>query len=127
MQAQRIRDTAPEMAVRRALHALGLRYRLDRAVVPGTRRRVDIVFPRPKVAVLVDGCFWHGCPSHGSRTPSANAWYWPAKIAGNIARDEDTGRRLAEEGWLVVRVWEHEDPNEAAIRIAALVRGRQPR
>ena len=74
---------------------------------------MDIVFSRAKVAVFVDGCFWHGCPVHGSRLPHANAWYWPAKIEGNRLRDIDTTQRLAAEGWKVVRVWEHESLDRA--------------
>lgn len=126
MQGQRSRDTAPELALRRELHRRGLRYRLDRPIVRGTRRRVDIVFGPSKVAVLVDGCFWHGCAEHGSHVPRVNEWYWPDKIAGNKARDADTDARLSDDGWLVIRVWEHEDPVAAAERIAVEVRGRRP-
>lgn len=117
MQDQRERDTAPEMALRRELHRLGLRYRLDRKVVPGTHRRVDIVFGPAKLAVFVDGCFWHGCPEHGSHQPRANTWYWPGKIAGNKARDRDTDERLKSAGWDVIRIWEHDDPVVAAQRV----------
>jgi DNA mismatch endonuclease (patch repair protein) len=125
MRAQRVRDTAPELAVRRLLHARGLRYRVDHRVIPGTNRRVDIAFTRARVAVLIDGCFWHGCPEHFPRPPSVNEWYWPAKIARNKARDDDTDARLAADGWLVIRVWEHEDPTEVADRIATAVHGRR--
>ena len=125
MQLQRARDTAPELALRRELHRRGLRYRLDVPIVPGTRRRVDIVFRPSKVAVLVDGCFWHGCREHAGHTVSVNQWYWPEKIAGNVARDQDTNRRLEDDGWLVIRVWEHDDPAEAALRILAAVRRRR--
>jgi DNA mismatch endonuclease (patch repair protein) len=126
MQLQRVRDTAPELNLRRELHRRGLRYRLDRQVVPGTRRRVDITFAAAKVAVLVDGCFWHGCPLHGVQVPKANQQFWVDKIATNQARDADTDVRLAEDGWLVIRVWEHEDPVVAAERITVEVRGRRP-
>ena len=124
MQLQRERDTAPEVALRQALHRLGLRYRLDRPIVPGTRRRVDIVFVRARVAVFVDGCFWHGCPRHGVRDHKINGWYWPDKIAGNKARDLDTGRRLRRAGWKVIRIWEHENPSRAAARVARVVQSR---
>lgn len=123
MQLQRERDTAPEVRLRRELHARGLRYRLDQPVVPGTKqRRVDIVFPKAKVAVFVDGCFWHGCPDHGVRRHEINAWYWPHKIAGNQRRDADTDQRLQGAGWKVIRIWEHEDVARAARRVERAVR-----
>lgn len=124
MQAQRTRDTAPELAVRRILHAHGLRYRVDRAPLPELRRRADLVFGPSRVAVYVDGCFWHGCPEHGTE-PRANAEWWRDKLARNRARDADTDLRLAEAGWLVVRVWEHEDPQAVAGRVMDLVRSRR--
>ena len=123
MQLQRTRDTAPEFALRRILHAAGLRYRVDRAPLPGLRRRADIVFTRARVAVYVDGCFWHGCPDHGN-SPSANAGYWLLKIAGNRTRDEDTDRRLLDAGWEVIRAWEHEPTDSVAARVIELVRAR---
>ena len=108
MQLQRERDTGPELALRRRLHALGHRYRVDLAVVPGApRRRIDLAFTRARVAVFVDGCFWHGCPEHGVRAHDVNGWYWPEKILGNRRRDADTDERLLAAGWAVVRVWEH--------------------
>jgi DNA mismatch endonuclease (patch repair protein) len=125
MQRQATRDTAPELALRRLLHALGLRYRVDAAPIPGLRRRADLVFGPARVAVFVDGCFWHGCPNHGTRSTHANPGYWAAKVAGNRARDEDTDERLRSAGWLSVRVWEHERPEDAAERIAELVRMRR--
>lgn len=119
MQQQRGHDTVPEVRLRRALHRRGLRFRLHRPIVPGTKRRnVDIAFSRARVAVFVDGCFWHGCQDHGRRLHDVNRWYWPAKIEGNRERDRDTDSRLAGAGWLVMRVWEHEDPEDAAERIA---------
>jgi len=118
------RDTAPEIALRRELHARGLRFRVDRAVLPDRRRRVDIVFGPARVAAMIDGCFWHGCPEHGT-SPKANAWFWRDKIATNQRRDRDTDLRLADAGWTVVRVWEHEDPVLAADRIEAIVRERR--
>ncbi|MDO4242831.1 MAG: very short patch repair endonuclease [Actinomyces sp.] len=110
------RDTSPEMALRRALHATGLRFRVQ-YIVPGLpRRRVDIAFTRWKVAVQVDGCFWHGCPEHGRR-PDRNSEWWQWKIARNQARDSDTDARLAELGWTVIHVWEHEDTHHAQHRV----------
>lgn len=122
MQLQRTRDTGPEMSVRRILHAMGLRYRVDRAPLPGLRRRADIVFGPAKVAVFIDGCFWHGCPDHGRPETKANPEYWSSKIARNRTRDADTDARLAEAGWTVVRVWEHTSPPETADAIAKAVR-----
>lgn len=125
MQLQRGRDTQPELLVRRELHRRGLRYRLHQQVVPGTKRRlVDITFQGAQVAVFVDGCFWHGCEIHGRRRHQVNGWYWPAKIEGNRERDRDTDQRLAEAGWVVIRVWEHESPNKAADRIGEALRAR---
>ena len=123
MRANRRTDTKPELALRHALHRLGYRYRKDyRLDLDGGRRvRPDIAFTARKVAVFVDGCFWHGCPDHGNPRPATNAWYWPAKIEGNRARDRDTDRRLTDAGWLVLRLWEHEDPAEAARRVAGAV------
>jgi DNA mismatch endonuclease (patch repair protein) len=122
MQAQRTRDTAPELALRRALHAMGLRYRVNQQPLPDLRRKADIVFRGARVAVFVDGCFWHGCPDHGRRAHRVNGWYWPEKIARNQQRDADTDARLEHAGWSVVRVWEHEEPDVAAHRIAHAVR-----
>jgi DNA mismatch endonuclease (patch repair protein) len=121
MEHQRSRDTAAEMALRRRLHALGLRFRINRRPLPGTRRTADIVFGPARVAVFVDGCFWHGCPEHGT-WPKTNAEWWRAKIEANRARDRDTDRRLAEAGWTILRIWEHEPPEVAAKRVAAAVR-----
>jgi DNA mismatch endonuclease (patch repair protein) len=117
MQANRSRDTKPELEVRRRLHRLGLRYRVAIAPEPGLRRRADIVFTRARVVVFIDGCFWHGCPVHGRSTFNHNADYWPAKIAANSARDGDTDMRLREAGWIVMRFWEHEDAAEVVENI----------
>lgn len=125
MQVQRTRDTAPELALRRVLHAQGLRYRVDRAPLPNLRRRADIVFGPARVAVYIDGCFWHGCPQHGHR-PTSNAGYWAAKLERNRQRDADTDAQLAAAGWLVVRLWEHEPLEEVARRVADAVRERRP-
>jgi DNA mismatch endonuclease, patch repair protein len=120
MERQGRRDTKPELAVRRAVWALGLRYRVDVAPVKGGRRRADMVFPTERVAVYVDGCYWHRCPQHGT-LPKANAAWWLAKLEANVARDRDTDERLAEAGWTVIRIWEHELPLDAAARIHAVV------
>lgn len=120
MRAVRRRDTAPEVALRTLLHARGMRYLVDRAPVVGMRRRADLVFPRARVAVFVDGCFWHGCPEHATM-PKSNAEWWAAKLAANVARDRDTDERLVAAGWSVVRVWSHEVPDEAAERVAGAV------
>jgi DNA mismatch endonuclease (patch repair protein) len=117
---QRRRDTKPELALRRALHAQGLRYFVDRAPLKGLRRRADVVFPRRKVAVYVDGCFWHSCPLHAT-FPRNNAQWWKDKLAANVVRDRDTDRQLHDAGWTVVRIWEHEDPEEAARTVVAAV------
>jgi DNA mismatch endonuclease, patch repair protein len=115
------RDTTPELALRSELHRRGLRFRVDRAPVPGIRTRADIVFPREKVAVYVDGCFWHGCPDHGTM-PKANAAFWGPKLARNKERDDEIDQALSQQGWTVIRVWEHEDPVAAADRVEPLVR-----
>lgn len=127
MQRQQTRDTAPELALRRLLHATGLRYRIDAAPLPDLRRRADIVFRPARVAVFVDGCFWHGCPLHGSRGTTANSRYWREKILRNQRRDADTDRRLMDAGWVSFRVWEHQDPAAAAAAVAAIVRMRRNR
>ncbi|MFI9053397.1 very short patch repair endonuclease [Streptomyces anulatus] len=114
MRANRSRDTRPELALRRAVHALGLRYRVAARPIPTLRRTADLVFPRQKVAVFLDGCFWHGCPDHHTKA-ARNADYWQTKVRRNRERDLDTTERLAEEGWLVLRFWEHEDPEAAAM------------
>lgn len=114
MQANRSRDTQPELAVRRLLHARGLRYRVAVAPLPGLRRRADIVFTKQRIAVFIDGCFWHGCELHGRRSFQHNVDYWPTKIATNVARDLDTTARLETAGWHVLRFWEHESPLEVA-------------
>lgn len=121
MQANKRRDTKPEMAVRRAVHRRGLRYLVDARPLPDLNRRADLVFTRARVAVFIDGCYWHGCPAHAT-SARANADYWAPKIAGNIARDRDTDQRLEAAGWAVVRAWEHEDADEVALAVVAAVR-----
>jgi len=123
MQTTRRRDTATELDLRRALHANGLRFRVDRQVLPSSRRRADIVFVAAKTVVFVDGCFWHYCPRHRS-FPKANAAWWADKLEENRRRDIHTNRTLREAGWHVERVWEHEETAAAAIRITKIVRER---
>ena len=123
MQRQARRDTRPEMALRRQLHAMGLRYRVDRKVIPGVQRRADIVFARARVAIFVDGCFWHSCPVHATK-PKSNSDWWAEKLARNVSRDRNTDERLEAAGWTVVRIWEHEDPGAAANQISAVVQHR---
>jgi len=124
MQAQPRRDTKCELAVRSAVHALGLRYRVHQRPLPCLRREADMVFRRDKVAVFVDGCFWHGCPEHHS-PPTSHYHWWQTKVGKNRARDEETNRILREHGWELVRVWEHECPEDAARRIQDAVLGRR--
>lgn len=122
MQANRRRDSAPELALRSALHRAGFRYRCDfRIDLPGGRVRPDIVFTRKRVAVFVDGCFWHCCPEHGSK-PSVNQSYWSPKLARNVERDARNTAWLTEAGWTVVRIWEHEDITSAMEQITAALR-----
>jgi DNA mismatch endonuclease (patch repair protein) len=123
MVRQARRDTKAELAVRRAVWRRGLRYRVDLRPLQGSRRRADLVFTRAKVAVFVDGCFWHGCPLHAT-APKMNAQWWEEKLIANVERDRDTDERLGQAGWHVVRIWEHEDPEEAADRVEGVVRGR---
>lgn len=120
MTANRGRDTGPEMAVRSAVHALGLRYRVNTRPEPSLRRTADLVFRRAKVAVFVDGCFWHSCPIHRTR-PRANDGFWSEKLERTVARDRETTDALEAAGWLVLRFWEHEDPDEVAERIREAV------
>ena len=114
------RDTSPEMELRRALWRIGLRYRVQYKVPGIPRRKVDIAFPGKKVAVQVDGCFWHGCPEHGTM-PSRNSEWWRWKIARNQARDRDTDEKLNALGWTVIHIWEHEDSDDAAGLVAHAV------
>ncbi|MHC3424524.1 very short patch repair endonuclease [Streptomyces sp. DT18] len=120
MSANKSRDTGPERRLRSLLHRQGLRYRVDARPLPNLRRKADLVFLGARVAVFVDGCYWHGCPEH-YRPATKNSRWWREKIEGNRARDADTNLRLSAEGWTVVRVWEHEDPETAAARVVAEV------
>lgn len=121
MRAAKPKDTAPELALRKELDTLGLIYRVDTAVLTGVRRKADIVFDEARIVIFVDGCFWHGCPLHGT-WPKKNEAFWREKIETNQRRDEDTNRRLQEAGWLVIRAWEHEDAKDLAVRILDLLK-----
>ena len=124
MQANRSRDTGPEMALRRQLHALGFRYRVASRPLKSVRRTADLVFRSARVAVFVDGCFWHRCPDHSS-DPKTNSDYWKPKLERNVERDRETDQILIDHGWLSVRIWEHEDPTKAAVRVARIVKKRR--
>jgi DNA mismatch endonuclease, patch repair protein len=124
MELVRRRDTAPELALRSELHRLGLRYRVDVPPLRSVRRRADVVFTKARVAVFVDGCFWHSCSEHGT-LPKANGGWWRDKLRKNAERDRDTDERLREAGWVVIRVWEHEEPSKAASRVEEAVRLRR--
>ncbi|WP_435590827.1 very short patch repair endonuclease [Nocardia sp. bgisy118] len=121
MRANRRRDTAPELALRRRLYSRGLRYRVDVRPLAQLGRTADIVFAADRVAVFVDGCFWHGCPLH-HRPATKNSAFWVQKIQSNQSRDRDTSSKLIDAGWTVIRVWEHEDPTDAAARIEGTIR-----
>jgi DNA mismatch endonuclease, patch repair protein len=123
MQGNKKRDTRPELAVRQAAHALGLRYRVACRPLRDRRWTADLVFPGARVAVFIDGCYWHGCPEHFKR-PRTNASYWSSKIAGNQTRDALVAATLEREGWAVLRFWEHEPAGLVARRIATCVRSR---
>lgn len=120
MSRQASRDTAPEVAVRKLLHASGYRYRLNERVPHMSRRTIDIAFTRAKVAVFMDGCFWHGCPDHATH-PKANAEWWRQKLDRNMARDIETTEHLVAAGWTVLRFWEHEAPTRVAELVAEAV------
>lgn len=117
---QRRRDTEIEIRIRRLLHARGLRFRLVVPVPGRARRSMDVAFARERVAVMIDGCFWHACPLHRT-LPRTNRDWWQSKLATNAARDLDTEHALEVAGWAVIRVWEHEHPEAAADAIEALV------
>ena len=122
MRANRRRDTKPEIALRSALHRRGLRFRNDASIATGERIvRADVAFARHRLAVFVDGCFWHGCPEHGTQ-PRTHSDYWRPKLERNRRRDIATNDLLQRAGWRAVRVWEHQDPEEAAAYIHQLIR-----
>jgi DNA mismatch endonuclease (patch repair protein) len=121
MRGNRSLDTKPERALRSALHAGGYRFRKHYLIdAAGLRVRPDIVFTRLRIAIFVDGCFWHGCPEHGAK-PRANEAFWAAKFARNAARDRLVNERLNAAGWTVLRVWEHETTDESSARIELIL------
>lgn len=118
LERQRVRDTGPEVAVRRELWQRGMRgYRIHWPLPFDRRRRADLAWPGRRIAVMIDGCFWHRCPKH-FQPPKANADWWAEKVARNVERDRETDGRLRELGWCVLRFWEHEDPREVADRLS---------
>lgn len=124
MKAVRRTGTQAELALRQALNELGLEYETNARPLPDFNRRADILFREARIAVFVDGCFWHGCPIHGTQAKT-NAEFWRKKIEANRSRDQDTNERLAENGWLVIRIWAHESPVASAERIMAELKGRK--
>jgi DNA mismatch endonuclease (patch repair protein) len=121
MRANRRTDTKPEVTLRKELHRLGYRYRKDLPIVlDGVRVRPDIVFTKRKVAIFVDGCFWHVCPQHG-RQPTSNEWYWAPKLRRNMSRDQLVTKALEDAGWRVVRIWEHVPLRDAISAIEAAI------
>jgi len=121
MQGNRGRDTEPELRLRSVLFRSGLRYRVNKRPMSDLRRTADVVFPHAKIAVFVDGCYWHGCPDH-HRPSRENRQFWHDKIDGNKARDAETDQLLAEAGWQSIRIWEHEEPEIAALRVISAVK-----
>jgi DNA mismatch endonuclease (patch repair protein) len=121
MQGNRASETRPELALRSELHQRGLRFRKHHAPLKGLRCRADVVFPRERVAVFVDGCFWHRCPEHGT-APRTNSDYWSQKLDRNVARDRNNNDALTKAGWKVIRIWEHESTATAANTVEVAVR-----
>ena len=119
----RVRQTGTdaELALRREMYRIGLRYRVNFEVLKKPRRVADVAFPGRKIAVFVDGCFWHGCPQHYVE-PKSHTQYWAPKIAANRARDAETNSQLMADGWTVLRFWEHEDPATVVAAVQAAVR-----
>ena len=123
MSRQARRDTRPELTLRRELHRRGFRYRVHRRPLPAVRREADLVFSRQRVAVFVDGCWWHQCPEHAT-VPKTNTAWWREKLDRNVARDRETDRLLTDAGWRVIRIWEHEAPGVAADKVADALESR---
>ncbi|MDH3010067.1 very short patch repair endonuclease [Gordonia alkanivorans] len=124
MTRQRRRDTDAELRVRRRLHSMGLRYRVDFRPEPSLRCRGDIVFTRSKIVIFIDGCFWHGCPVHATNPKSNSAW-WREKLTQNAARDQRNTAALRDMGWCVLRFWEHEDPEDISTHIVAVLKSQE--
>lgn len=127
MRSNRPRDTRTEIAFRRALHATGLRFNKHRRPVEGLRCEPDLLFPGPRLAVFIDGCFWHACPEHRSVRPKTHADWWSQKLDGTVARDRRNDAALEAAGWSVLRIWEHEPTADAVDRVItriAELRGR---
>jgi DNA mismatch endonuclease (patch repair protein) len=125
MRSNRPRDTTTELAFRRALHAAGLRFRKHLRPLPDLRCEPDVVFTRVRLAVFLDGCFWHGCTAHRAVRPKANAEWWANKLATTVARDRRNDAALEAAGWQVLRVWEHEPTDEAVGRVVERVVSRR--
>ena len=121
MQANRRSDTGPELRYRRQLHALGIRFRVGVKVEPALRRTADVAIKSLRLAIFIDGCFWHGCPEHWS-CPQTNEEFWSSKIAKNIRRDRETDQILRDKGWTVMRFWEHEEAGGAAQKTREWIR-----
>ena len=117
MQSQKTTGTGIEMAVRKRLHAQGYRYRVNCKLLPDRRFKGDIVWLGRRLVVFLDGCFWHGCPLHGT-TPKSNTEWWEVKITANRERDRLVNELLCDRGWTVLRFWEHDDPVAVAGSIA---------
>jgi len=124
MQRQGRRDTKPEIALRRELHRHGLRYRLCERPIPELRRNIDVVFRAVRIAIEVRGCFWHHCPQHGT-IPKSNSEWWRQKFARTQARDSETEQLLQDAGWVLLWVWEHENPVEVAATVKAMINARR--
>ena len=122
MQGNRKFDSAPERRLRSALHRSGLRFFKHRRPVPGLRSSVDVVFPSQRLALFVDGCFWHGCPDHGTK-PQTNREWWQAKLERNRQRDADDDAVLSANGWTVMRIWEHVPVEQAVRDVREALRG----
>lgn len=124
LRGSRKRDTRPELRLRSLLHRRGMRFRVDRLVTAGDIRvRPDILFSAARVAVFIDGCFWHQCPEHGN-VPRRNQAYWVPKLRRNVERDKLVTSALMDQGWCVIRIWEHTDPDVAASTVASAISGR---
>jgi DNA mismatch endonuclease (patch repair protein) len=119
------RETRPEVALRSALHRRGLRFRVHYPVPGSPRRKIDVAFPGAKIAVFVDGCFWHACPEHAVM-PKANSEWWAWKLHGNTSRDAETTEMLEQAGWQVIRLWEHQTPEDGAAQVVSMLAHSRP-